>query len=102
MWRGEVTIRRVAALVAHLPMGSQVWRVAGHDLAWTDGDYLLAVSADALMAGNWQRGGGQGAKPQPVPRPREVAEKNRRDQLAAMKAQAFAERMKQQQQEGGE
>jgi hypothetical protein len=30
---------------------------------------LLAIVADRLAAANWQRGGGKGRKPEPIPRP---------------------------------
>lgn len=32
-------------------------------------EQLLALAIDTLRHGNWQRGGGKGAKPKPVPRP---------------------------------
>lgn len=38
---------------------------------WGVEAYLLALVADAVNAGNWQRGGGKGPKPQPIERPSE-------------------------------
>lgn len=36
---------------------------------WDLDAHLLAGVLDALNAANWQRGGGKGRRPQPVPRP---------------------------------
>lgn len=36
---------------------------------WTTTDHLLAGVLDALNGANYQRGGGRGSKPKPVPRP---------------------------------
>lgn len=41
----------------------------GDTVLWGITDHLLATVADALIAGNWQRGGGKGRKPDPIPRP---------------------------------
>lgn len=38
-------------------------------MAWSTSDYLLAAIFDSSEMGNWQRGGGKGQKPQPLPRP---------------------------------
>jgi hypothetical protein len=36
---------------------------------WKLTDHLLALLIDYVAIGNWQRGGGKGRKPRPVPRP---------------------------------
>lgn len=36
---------------------------------WGVSEYLLAAVLDTLAGANWQRGGGKGKRPQPVPRP---------------------------------
>lgn len=36
---------------------------------WGDAEHILAHILDVLAAGNWQRGGGKGRRPQPLPRP---------------------------------
>lgn len=36
---------------------------------WTMPVQLLARISDLIASGNWQRGGGKGAKPRPIPRP---------------------------------
>jgi len=41
----------------------------GPAVLWKITDHLLAVVADALHAANWQRGGGKGQRPTPLPRP---------------------------------
>lgn len=41
----------------------------GEQVLWKLTDHLLAVIADALHGANWQRGGGKGLKPKPLPRP---------------------------------
>lgn len=37
--------------------------------AWSTTDHLLAHVVDAARGANWQRGGGKGPRPKPVPRP---------------------------------
>lgn len=41
----------------------------GAAVLWTITDHLIAVAVDALHNANWQRGGGKGHKPKPIPRP---------------------------------
>lgn len=36
---------------------------------WGLQEHLLANIADVLRGANWQRGGGKGSKPKPMPRP---------------------------------
>jgi hypothetical protein len=36
---------------------------------WGIGEHLLAATLDTLRGANWQRGGGKGSKPKPIPRP---------------------------------
>lgn len=36
---------------------------------WTLTTYLLAGIFDQLAGANWQRGGGKGSRPKPIPRP---------------------------------
>jgi hypothetical protein len=43
--------------------------VAPDSAGWTLESHLLAVVADALRGANWQRSGGKGSKPKPIPRP---------------------------------
>lgn len=41
----------------------------GAAVLWTVTDHLIAVAVDALHNANWQRGGGKGLRPKPIPRP---------------------------------
>lgn len=41
----------------------------GAAVLWSITDHLLATAVDALHNANWQRGGGKGLKPKPIPRP---------------------------------
>lgn len=61
-----------------------VW---GPQANWTTETYLLANVVDLLQGANWQRGGGKGRKPQPVPRPRNAAEvREQRERMKRMEA----------------
>jgi hypothetical protein len=48
------------------------------DSEWGLPEQLLAAIFDALQAGNWQRGNGQGRKPEQLPRPGVTPERKRR------------------------
>lgn len=54
---------RESALIAALDPAGNRW--------WTPDTYLLALIADTLALANWQRGGGKGARPRRIPRPKE-------------------------------
>lgn len=60
--------RRLLVLIRHLPPSSSV-AVLTHGPQWATGDYLLAAAVDALHGANWQRSGGKGSRPKPIPRP---------------------------------
>lgn len=64
-----MTPRRAAVLAVNLPAGARIWAALGSDLAWSAETHMLANNADILAGANWQRGGGEGTKPPPVPRP---------------------------------
>lgn len=85
MGRG-LTYRRLGVLVAGLGKDSALTRsvrrnpLEGSDesgemspeeemAAWGLEHHLLALIADLLAGANWQRGGGKGSKPRPIPRP---------------------------------
>ena len=71
-----------------LPYGSRVWIALDADSSWTTADYLMAEQADQLAWANWQRGGGKGKKPTPIPRPSDARKKA--DAKARNDAQAIA------------
>ena len=56
-------------LLEQLPAESRFARAKSG--AWTLDQYLLAGIFDATQWGNYQRGGGKGRKPKPIPRPGE-------------------------------
>lgn len=56
-------------LVEQLPREARFVRQVAPAAMWGESEYLLAGIADRLAAANWQRGGGRGAKPEPVMRP---------------------------------
>ncbi|MEV8051865.1 hypothetical protein G6W61_21685 [Streptomyces sp. KAI-26] len=52
--RGQLTSRRLAVLVKHMPRDSAVSReLDGDGAEWTVTDYLLAAAVDHLAAANW-------------------------------------------------
>lgn len=65
----RLTWRRLGLLVEHLPATSATARAVNPDAEWTLAEHLLAAVLDALNGANWQRGGGKGSYPHPVPRP---------------------------------
>ncbi|MFJ8231748.1 hypothetical protein ACIQ9E_17590 [Streptomyces sp. NPDC094448] len=72
--RGELSSRRLTALVKHLPADSAVSREINGEVAeWSVTDYLLAAVVDHLAAANWMyvcvNSEDPPAQPEPVPRP---------------------------------
>jgi hypothetical protein len=62
--------RRLGVLLRWLPPGSAFHRAKDPDgWAWGLQEQLTANVADAVNGGNWQRSGGRGHKPKPIPRP---------------------------------
>ncbi|MHB9752915.1 hypothetical protein ACYBSK_00840 [Streptomyces sp. BYX5S] len=52
--RGELSSRRLAVLVEHLPRDSALAReLHGEGAEWTVSDYLLAHAVDQLQEANW-------------------------------------------------
>lgn len=79
MVTGGLSWRRLGVLVAALPRESATARAQhGEAVEWSSADYLLAAIYDVLAAGNWQRGGGKGPRPKPIPRPGKQAEEGNR------------------------
>jgi hypothetical protein len=58
-------------LLRHLPLESSYIRATGgDDVAWTVTEHLLAIVADAVQIGNWQRQGDKNKpRPRAIPRP---------------------------------
>ncbi len=58
-------------LIENLPDDSATGRAlsGATGAEWTTTDHLLAGIYDTLRVANWQRGGGKGRRPKPIPRP---------------------------------
>ena len=66
--------RDVQVVVLEADQGSAIARCElGESAFWTVDTHLLAGVLDALNGANFQRGGGRGKKPTPIPRPGENA-----------------------------
>lgn len=66
----RLTWRRASSLISLLPAESATVAAAtGGDNAWGLKEQLLAAAVDSIRQGNWQRGGGKGPRPKPIPRP---------------------------------
>lgn len=87
-----MTPRKTAALAFNLPPGAATWLALGVDAAWTTEAHQLATLSDILNAANWQRGGCQGSRPKPLPRPREIREASEREARVVAKAEDFIRR----------
>lgn len=66
---GRLTWRRLGVLVEELPPGSALAARLNPSMRWSNTEHLLAALVDLAANGNWQRGGGKGRKPKPIPRP---------------------------------
>jgi hypothetical protein len=60
--------RRLGVLIRQLPETARTVALL-HGETWTRTEHLLAAAVDVLNAANWQRGGGKGPRPKPLPRP---------------------------------
>jgi len=94
LYRGEMSPRKAAVLAVNLPAGARIWAALGSDLAWSTEAHMLANSLDLLAGANWQRGGGEGAKPPPVPRPGDEQRTKGRNAAMAAQAAAFRDRQR--------
>lgn len=74
LYRGNLTPRKAQVLAIRLPPGALTWQEVGTDAAWSTESHLLAQVVDTLNAANYQRAGGKGEKPKPVPRPNDLKE----------------------------
>lgn len=83
----------------NLPDGAQTWQHLGIDSAWTVSDFLTARVVDAVRDGNWQRGGGKGTRPKPIPAPSEAKKALERQERVMDKAREFRDRQRQDREE---
>lgn len=92
--QGRVSLRQLRVLIEHLPPDSAMHRAArGH--TWSDDTYLLAVIADAVrdhatvtVAVN-SKNPRSVKRPDPMPRPVDQAEQERKAREAEAQAEAF-------------
>lgn len=70
LFTGRMRWWQLRAYLSHLPRESALARaLLGEDVAWGLNEQLLAATLDTLRAANYQRAGGKGSKPKPLPRP---------------------------------
>lgn len=91
LFNGKLSWRRLKILIDNLPIDSQTTcSVYGDKALWGTKEELLAICADALIAANWQRGGGKGRRPKPINRPYDDEEKTTKAKAALARAEAKA------------
>lgn len=72
-------------MIRHLPADSPLGvALNGEAARWGVLEHLAATQVDVLVAANWQRGGGKGARPKPITRPDPRAEKKRREYIGRL------------------
>jgi hypothetical protein len=70
LFTGELTWRELWVFIRTSPADSAYTRtLLGPDSQWGLVAQLLAAVHDQLASGNWQRSGGKGPRPKPLPRP---------------------------------
>ena len=70
LFRSRLNWRDVQVVILEADQGSAIARCELVESAfWTVDTHLLAGVLDALNGANFQRGGGRGERPSPVPRP---------------------------------
>ncbi|MBM0205035.1 hypothetical protein JNW90_19755 [Micromonospora sp. STR1s_5] len=90
LWRGRLTLRRLATLLRYLPVGAATLDTYGDPAAgWTRSDYLLTDVFHALT------GKPHPARPAPVSKRRDPAETRRRDNLLRDRAARRAAELEQ-------
>lgn len=67
----------------------------GTEQAWPTEAHLMAFAVDALRGGNWQRGGGKGKEPEPIPRPADIKKDQEGNVARLAKARAYKARQRQ-------
>lgn len=93
-WRGRISLRALSVRVRYLPRESALWQATASDLSWPDGNYLLAVIANALHGANWQRAGGKGSQPKPVTLPADARKSSQAADRNAVMAERFLARQR--------
>ena len=66
----KLSWRDLAVIARQLPRESALARAMVEESSqWGVTEHLLALVVDVLAVANWQRGGGKGSRPKPLPRP---------------------------------
>lgn len=92
LYRGHLTPRKAQTLAIRLPPGALTWQDVGTDAAWSTESHLLAQIVDTLNAANYQRAGGKGDKPKPLPRPTDLKEIQDKRERMLQRASKFKAR----------
>lgn len=97
LYRGAITPRKVAVLVANMPRGAETWRAVGGEMAITDETEAGFLIEWTLRQWAWVQGGKSGAAPEFRDYPplwdestRTPAESKRETKAAAWKARQAA------------
>lgn len=81
---GRLSWRRFSVLLANLPADSATAQAMHGELAhWQTAEYLMANVVDLLRLSVWQRSGGKGERPKPIPRPGVADESTKRKRFKA-------------------
>lgn len=100
MYRGDVSVRRVALLAASLPPSSRVSMVMQTDDMWSPTDYLIADLRDSVQNLIWVSANKgvekskQTEQPKPTLRPADFRKKEQQDDERLRKAKAFKRRLR--------
>lgn len=92
MYRGLLTVRKVAVLVLNLPRGAQTWLAlggAGAITAETESGWMIE---HALYAIAHAKAGNKGRKPEMRPYPAGLLETTAKAQKATSRAEAFRQK----------
>jgi hypothetical protein len=95
LWRGELSPRRLAALVSNLPRDAAVHRATyGERARWGDTEHLLADVVDLLQLLWWAQtkdGSKNRNRPKPLPRPGVTPPKDERTERIGSGSWSLAE-----------
>lgn len=101
LWRGGLSLRKAAALVAQLPPGSRVWQATGGPRAWSDTVHTLMVLELRLRYLLWaQTDDGEKGKnpPKMQPYPELESDEEAKAAKADSKAEIFLRRQREREQ----
>lgn len=97
LWRGGLTLRRVAVLATQLPAGSRVWQATGGPRAWSDEYHGLLAVMNRVERLEWRKteDGSKGKNPPQMQEPPPfVGDAQAKASTADAKAQEFMRRQR--------